>query len=139
MAAAMHAQVKWIQGMEFSAESGSGHTVRMDGDKATAASPMELVLMAAGGCSSVDVVSILEKTRQQVTAVRCDVDGKRADATPAVFTDIHLHFVVTGTDIAEKHVERAVQLSAEKYCSVAKMLEVAVNVTHSFSIEAATE
>ncbi len=139
MAAAMHAQVKWVQGMEFSAESGSGHTVRMDGDKATAASPMELVLMAAGGCSSVDVVSILEKTRQQVTAVRCDVDGKRADATPAVFTDIHLHFVVTGTDIAEKHVERAVQLSAEKYCSVAKMLEVAVNVTHSFSIEAATE
>ncbi|RUO39644.1 OsmC family protein [Pseudidiomarina aestuarii] len=135
----MHAQVKWIQGMEFSAESGSGHTVRMDGDKATAASPMELVLMAAGGCSSVDVVSILEKTRQQVTAVRCDVDGKRADATPAVFTDIHLHFVVTGTDIAEKHVERAVQLSAEKYCSVAKMLEVSVNVTHSFSIEAATE
>ncbi|PTB84919.1 OsmC family protein [Pseudidiomarina aestuarii] len=135
----MHAQVKWVQGMEFSAESGSGHTVRMDGDKATAASPMELVLMAAGGCSSVDVVSILEKTRQQVTAVRCDVDGKRADATPAVFTDIHLHFVVTGTDIAEKHVERAVQLSAEKYCSVAKMLEVAVNVTHSFSIEAATE
>lgn len=95
--------------------------------------------MAAGGCSSVDVVSILEKTRQQVTAVRCDVDGKRADTTPAVFTDIHLHFVVTGTDIAEKHVERAVQLSAEKYCSVAKMLEVAVNVTHSFSIEAAIE
>lgn len=139
MAAAMHAQVNWVKGLEFSAESGSGHTVRIDGDKATAASPMELVLMAAGSCSSVDVVSILEKTRQHVTAVRCDVDGKRADATPAVFTDIHLHFVVTGTDVAEKHVERAVQLSAEKYCSVAKMLEVAVNVTHSFSIEAATE
>ncbi|MGI0154225.1 OsmC family protein [Pseudidiomarina sp. WS423] len=131
----MQAVVNWRDGLVFEAKSGSGHSLLMDGNKAEAASPMELVLMAAGGCSSVDVVSILEKARQQVSAVRCEVKGERADATPAVFTKVHLHFVVTGTDIADKHVERAVALSADKYCSVAKMLEASVTITHSFAIE----
>ncbi|MDT7526701.1 MULTISPECIES: OsmC family protein [Idiomarinaceae] len=131
----MQAVVNWRDGLVFEAKSGSGHSLLMDGNKAEAASPMELVLMAAGGCSSVDVVSILEKARQQVSAVRCEVQGERADATPAVFTKVHLHFVVTGTDIADKHVERAVALSADKYCSVAKMLEASVTITHSFAIE----
>ncbi|PWW14087.1 putative redox protein [Pseudidiomarina tainanensis] len=135
MAAAMQAVVNWRDGLVFEAKSGSGHSLLMDGNKAEAASPMELVLMAAGGCSSVDVVSILEKARQQVSAVRCEVQGERADATPAVFTKVHLHFVVTGTDVADKHVERAVALSADKYCSVAKMLEASVTITHSFAIE----
>lgn len=135
MAAAMQATVKWRDGLVFEAESGSGHAVTMDGNKTEAASPMELVLMAAGGCSSVDVVSILEKARQQVSAVRCEVKGERADGVPAVFTKVHLHFVVTGTDVADKHVERAVALSADKYCSVAKMLEASVQLTHSYSIE----
>ncbi len=135
MAAAMQATVNWRDGLVFEAESGSGHSVTMDGNKAEAASPMELVLMAAGGCSSVDVVSILEKARQHVSAVRCEVTGERADAVPAVFTKVHLHFVVTGKDIADKHVERAVALSADKYCSVAKMLEASVQLTHSYSIE----
>ncbi|WP_173921155.1 OsmC family protein [Pseudidiomarina piscicola] len=133
----MKSTVEWQQGMVFNATSGTGHQVQLDGDKAVGASPMELVLAAAGGCSSVDVVSILEKARQQVTGCRCDVEGERADAVPAVFTKIHLHFVITGHDVAEKHVERAVQLSAEKYCSVAKMLEAAVEITHSYSIEQA--
>jgi putative redox protein len=133
----MSAVVEWRQDNIFSATSGSGHELVMDGDREQAASPMELVLMAAGGCSSVDVVSILGKARQQVSACRCDVTGQRADATPAVFTDIHLHFVVTGHAVAAQHVERAVALSADKYCSVAKMLEASVRITHSFAIEEA--
>lgn len=133
----MSAIVQWRDANVFNATSGSGHQVTMDGDKGEAASPMELVLMAAGGCSSVDVVSILGKARQQVTACRCEVKGERADATPAVFTDIHLHFVVTGHGVAAQHVERAVALSADKYCSVAKMLEASVRITHSFAIEEA--
>lgn len=137
MAAAMQANVQWQKDLVFEATTGSGHAVHMDGNKAAAASPMELVLAAAGGCASVDVVSILEKARQDVVACRCEVKGERADAVPAVFTKIHLNFVVTGRDIAATHVERAVQLSAEKYCSVAKMLEASVKMTHSFSIEQA--
>lgn len=137
MAAAMQATVNWRDGLVFEAQSGSGHAVTMDGNKTEAASPMELVLMAAGGCSSVDVVSILEKARQQVAGVRCEVNGERAETVPAVFTKVHLHFVVSGTDIAEKHVERAVALSADKYCSVAKMLEASVTITHSYTIETA--
>lgn len=135
MAATMEATVTWRDGLVFDGQSGTGHAVVMDGDKAVAASPMELVLMAAGGCSSVDVVSILQKTRQQVAGVQCHVKGERADAIPAVFTTIHLHFLVRGTDLAEHHVERAVALSADKYCSVAKMLEASVQITHSFAIE----
>lgn len=135
MAATMEATVTWRDGLVFDGQSGTGHPVVMDGDKAVAASPMELVLMAAGGCSSVDVVSILQKARQQVAGVQCHVKGERADAIPAVFTTIHLHFVVRGTDLAEHHVERAVALSADKYCSVAKMLESSVQITHSFAIE----
>lgn len=133
----MHATVKWLDGLTFVGTSGSGHQIVLDGNKETAPSPMEVVLIAAASCSSVDVISILEKARQQVTDCRCEVKGTRADAVPAVFTSIHLHFVVTGHDVAESHVERAVRLSAEKYCSVAKMLEQAVTMTHSYAIEAA--
>lgn len=133
----MTAVVEWQHDLLFHAQSGSGHSLLLDGNKQQAASPMEAVLAAAAGCSSVDVVSILGKARQQVTGVRCEVKGQRADAVPAVFTEIHLHFVVRGTDIDAKHVERAVALSADKYCSVAKMLEASVRITHSFAIEAA--
>jgi len=134
----MHATVNWVDELSFSATSGSGHQVALDGNAAKSApSPMEMVLIAAASCSSVDVVSILKKARQDFTACRCEVKGKRADAVPAVFTDIHLHFVITGHDIAEQHVERAVRLSAEKYCSVAKMLEQQVRITHDYVIEPA--
>jgi putative redox protein len=132
------ASVKWVDGLTFVAESGSGHQTVLDGNSpGTAPSPMEMILMAAGSCASVDVVSILEKARQKVVRCECTVTGERVGATPNVFKAIHLEFIVTGHDVAEKHVERAVALSADKYCSVAKMLEASVAMTHSYVIRAA--
>lgn len=132
----MNAKVTWVEGMTFVATSGSGHQVVMDGDSpGKAPSPMEMVLMSAGSCASVDVVSILQKAKQNLQRCYCELSGTRADSVPKVFTDIHLEFVIVGTDINEKHVERAVKLSADKYCSVAKMLETSVNITHSYRIE----
>ncbi|EKE84523.1 OsmC family protein [Idiomarina xiamenensis] len=134
----MKAVVKWVAEETFMGTSESGHQVVLDANKgAHAPSPMENVLISLGGCSSVDVVSILQKARQYITDCRCEISAERADAVPAVFTRIHLHFVVSGFAVAEKHVERAVALSADKYCSVAKMLEKAVTISHSFAIEEA--
>lgn len=137
----MQAKVKWLDNNTFIGRSGSGHAVVFDGNKdgSVAASPMEMVLMAAGACSSVDVVSILQKARQRVQDCEVELSAERADTVPRVFTKLHLHFVVTGTNLSEKQVERAVQLSADKYCSVSIMLSGSVAVSHSFSvIEAAT-
>lgn len=134
----MKATVKWVDNELFLGTSESGHCVAMDANGgATAPSPMENVLMSLGGCSSVDVVSILQKARQKITACRVELSGTRVYSVPRVFSDIHLHFVVTGYDVAEKHVERAVALSADKYCSVALMLDKAVNITHDFEVVAA--
>ncbi|MFD2167509.1 OsmC family protein [Thalassotalea euphylliae] len=131
----MKAKVEWMSDERFVATTESGHAIVLDANGGkTAPSPMENVLLSLGGCSSVDVVSILEKARQNVTAVRVELDGTRADAVPALFTKIHLHFVVTGKGVAEKHVERAVALSADKYCSVALMLNKAVEITHDFEV-----
>lgn len=133
----MSAKVAWVDGMTFVATSDSGHQVVMDGNNpGNAPSPMEMVLMSAGSCASVDVVSILHKAKQNLQRCYCELSGTRAESVPKVFTDIHLEFVVVGNDINEKHVERAVKLSADKYCSVAKMLEAAVSITHSYRIEA---
>ena len=119
----------------FIGVSPSGHDVQIDANKIQGASPMELILLGLGGCASYDVVSILQKARQTVTDVRCEMSAKRADDVPAVYTDIHLHFVVTGDDVADKHVARAVKLSAEKYCSASRMLEQGgVNITHDYAI-----
>lgn len=135
----MQAKVSWHSDNTFVGTSGSGHSVVFDGNKenSTAPSPMEMVLMAAGACSSVDVVSILKKSRQQVLDCEVELSAERADTVPKVFTSIHLHFVVTGISLSEKQVERAVQLSADKYCSVSIMLSGSVKVTHSFSVKAA--
>lgn len=133
----MQASVKWLDNQRFVGTSESGYAVVMDGDKASAASPMEMVMMAAGSCASVDVVSILKKARQQVTGVEVQLSGERADAVPAVFTRMNLHFVVTGFDVSDKHVERAVNLSAEKYCSVSIMLGKSVEISHSFEVRQA--
>jgi len=134
----MQANVKWVEGDTFIGKSESGHNVVFDtGSDGAAPSPMEMVLMSIGCCSSVDVVSILKKSRQEVTAARVELSSKRAETAPRVFKKINLHFVVTGNDVSEKHVERAVKLSAEKYCSVALMLEESVEITHSFEILAA--
>ena len=132
----MQAQVKWVGDDRFLGLTESNNSVIMDakiGEK-SAASPMEMVLMGVGGCSSVDVVSILKKSRQQVTDCRVEIQAERADAVPAVFTKIHLHFVVEGHEVKESQVERAVNLSADKYCSVSIMLGKAVEITHSFEI-----
>lgn len=134
----MEAKVKWQDNNTFIGHSGSGHAVVFDGNKegSCAPSPMEMVLMAAGACSSVDVVSILKKSRQQVVDCEVQLSAERAETVPKVFTKLHLHFVVTGFNLSEKQVERAVQLSADKYCSVSIMLSSSVTVTHSFSVKA---
>ena len=132
----MKAKVTWLEGMAFVGHSETGHKIVMDGDREGGApSPMEMVLMSAGSCSAIDVVSILEKAKQKVTNVEVELSAERAETIPKVFTEIHLHFVVTGTEVAEKHVERAVNLSADKYCSVAKMLENGAKISHSFEIK----
>ncbi|GAF58823.1 OsmC/Ohr family protein [Psychrobacter sp. JCM 18902] len=96
---------------------------------------MELILLGLGGCASYDVVAILQKSRQEVTDVRCELTAQRAETVPAVYTDIHMHFVVTGQDVKESQVEKAIKLSAEKYCSASRMLvQGGVNVTHDFEV-----
>lgn len=138
----MQATVKWVDGAMFIAESGSGHTVVMDGPadhggRNMAVRPMEMILMGLGGCASFDVVSILKKSRQQVNACRVELSAERAEGTPSPFTKIHLHFVVTGTELKETQVERAVTLSATKYCSASIMLEAAgVALSHDFEVVA---
>ena len=139
----MKASVHWTGEVSFKAESETGHSVQMDGPPDQGGEnrgprPMEMLLMGLGGCASFDVLSMLKKGRQQVTKCVAELEADRADAVPAVFTRIHLNFVVTGHDLKEAPVKRAVSLSAEKYCSASIMMEKAgVEVTHSYRIEAA--
>ena len=134
----MKANVKWIQKMQLMGTSETGHGVLMDGDReGIAASPMEVVLMGMGACSTIDVVDILETGRQNVTDCEVQLSSIRAEEPPRVFEQINAHFVVSGVDLNEKKVKRAVELSMEKYCSVAKMLEKAAKITFSFEIIAA--
>ena len=134
----MQATVKWADGAMFVGESGSGHTVVMDGPadlggRNLAARPMEMLLMGTGGCAIYDVLSMLKKSRQKVVDCRVELQAERADAVPAVFTCINMHFVVTGVSLKESQVKRAVSLSAEKYCSASIMLGAGgVEMTHSF-------
>ncbi|MFV1005171.1 OsmC family protein, partial [Klebsiella pneumoniae] len=118
----MQARVKWVEGLTFLGESASGHQILMDGNSGDKApSPMEMVLMAAGGCSAIDVVSILQKGRQDVVDCEVKLTSERREEAPRLFTHINLHFIVTGRDLKDAAVARAVDLSAEKYCSVALM------------------
>ena len=131
----MEANIKWVEGDTFIGRSQSGHNVVFDtGSDSAAPSPMEMVLMSTGCCSSVDVVSILKKAKQQVENVEVKLTAERAESAPRVFTKMNLHFVVTGKDVSEKHLARAVKLSAEKYCSVALMLDKSVEITHSYEV-----
>ncbi len=136
----MKAEIKWVGDAMFLGESGSGHAVVMDGPpdhggRNMGVRPMEMLLLGVGGCSTFDVVDILKKARQNVTSCQAKLEAERADAVPAVFTKIHIHFLVKGKDLKEKQVERAVSLSAEKYCSASIMLgKAGVAVTHSFEI-----
>ena len=129
------ASVTWQENRAFMGLSPSGHNIQLDADKEKGASPMELILLGLGGCASYDVVAILQKSRQEVVGVRCGLIAQRAETVPAVYTDIHLHFVVTGKDIKTTQVEKAIKLSAEKYCSASRMLvNGGVNVTHDYEI-----
>jgi len=136
----MQATVQWVDGVRFLAESGSGHTVTIEGPEShggrnTGIRPMELLLLGVGGCASFDVLTILQKSRQAVSHCVARLEAERADAVPAVFTRINMHFEVTGHDLKEAAVERAVTLSAEKFCSASIMMQAAgVEMTHSFSI-----
>ena len=131
----LNAQIEWQDNVHFIGTAPSGQTVHIDADKQHGASPMELILLGLGGCASYDVVTILKKSRQNVTDVSCKLSARRADDVPAVYTDIHLHFIITGTDIKDNQVERAVTLSADKYCSASRMLaDGALNITHSYEV-----
>ena len=135
----MKVEVDWKGGKAFEAIADSGHKVMMDASPAVGGDnrgsrPMELLLMGLGGCSSIDVTMMLEKSRQNVIDCKAVIEAERADAVPAVFTSIHVHFIVTGKGLSDKHVERAVKLSAEKYCSASIMLAKAVEITHDFEI-----
>ncbi|MBK8287954.1 MAG: OsmC family protein [Cellvibrionales bacterium] len=138
----MQATVKWVGEAMFLAESASGHCVVMDGPpdhggRNLGPRPMEMLLMGMGGCASFDVVSILKKSRQAVTGCVTRLEAERADEIPAVFTAIRLHFVVSGKDLKEAQVKRAVDLSAEKYCSASIMFSRAgATVSHSYEIVA---
>jgi putative redox protein len=131
--------VKWIEGVAFMGETESGHAFVMDGapeggGRNLGPRPMEAVLVGTGGCTAYDVVSILRKARQDVTDCVVEMDAERAPQDPKVFTRIHLHFVVRGHGIRHEHVERAIQLSAEKYCSASIMLGKTAEITHDFEI-----
>jgi putative redox protein len=134
------ASVKWIENVTFLAESESGHTVVIDGPESAGGRnigirPMELVLLGVGGCTSFDVISILQKARQDVTDCVAEIQAERADDVPSVFTRIHFHFVVTGNNLKEAQVKRAIDLSADKYCSASIMLgRGGVDITHDYEI-----
>ena len=135
----MKARIKWVEEATFLGESGSGHAVVMDGPPENGGRdlgirPMEMLLVGMGGCTSFDVVMILIRARQAVTDCVVEVSAERADEVPKVFTSIHVHFIVSGHGLSEKQVARAVQLSAEKYCSASIMLGKAADITHDYEI-----
>jgi len=135
----MKARVKWIEGAAMMAESGSGHALVMDGPpdhggRNLGVRPMEMLLMGMGGCTEFDVLLILRKARQQVTSCEVELEAERAVDDPKVFTRIHAHFIVSGKDLNPKQVERAIRLSAEKYCSASIMLGRTAEITHDFEI-----
>ena len=135
----MKATVKWLDNMSFVGESGSGHSVVMDGPPESGGRnlgvrPMEMVLLGMGGCTAFDVVMILQRGRQAITDCHVELEAERADEAPRVFTRIHAHYVVKGNNLDAKKVERAVNMTAEKYCSVSIMLAATVEITHDFEI-----
>jgi putative redox protein len=132
-------RVKWIEQVTFLVETDSGHAIVMDGapeggGRNLGPRPMETMLAGTGGCTAYDVVAILRKARQNVTDCVVEVDADRALQDPKVFTRIHFHFIVTGQKIDAKHVERAIELSATKYCAASIMLAKTAEVTHDFEI-----
>ena len=135
----MKVRVKWVEDVCFMGETESSHAVIMDGSpeiggRNLGMRPMEMLLVGMGGCSSIDVVTILKKSRQAITNCVAEITAERADEIPKVFTKIHVHFVITGQDLNLAQVERAVNLSAEKYCSASIMLGKAAQMSHDFEV-----
>ena len=139
----METTIEWLGEASFKATSGSGHSVQMDGPPDHGGNnlgprPMELVLMGMGGCAAFDVVHILRKSRQQVSHCVAQIQAERAATEPKVFTRIHLHFVLSGEALDPAKVERAIHLSAEKYCSASIMLGKTAEITHDFEVKTPT-
>lgn len=135
----MHARVKWVENVCFVGESETGHAIVIDGAPESGGRnlgmrPMELLLIGMGSCTAFDVVTILKKSRQDVTDCYAELQAERADEVPKVFTKIHVHFVVKGRKLVLAQVERAIKLSAEKYCSASLMLGKTAEITHDFEI-----
>ncbi len=135
----MKARIKWIEAATMLGESGSGHSVVMDGPpdlggRNLGLRPMEMLLIGMGGCTQFDVLLILRKARQAVTDCVVELDAERAETDPKVFTRIHAHFIVTGRDLDASRVEQAILLSAEKYCSASIMLGATATISHDFEI-----
>ena len=135
----MKCRIKWLDHMSFVGESDSGHSIVMDGapeagGRNLGVRPMEMLLLGLGGCTVFDVVSILHKSRQQISDCEVEIEAERADEIPKIFTHIHIHFIVSGRGLDEKKVSKAVSLSADKYCSASRMLEKAASITHDFEI-----
>ena len=135
----MRARVKWVEGVSFLGQTESHHSVLMDGapeagGRNLGPRPMEMVLIGTGGCTAFDVVHILKKSRQQITDCVAEIQAERAETDPKVFTKIHFHFVITGKQLKAEQVERAINLSAEKYCSASIMLGKTAHITHDFEI-----
>jgi putative redox protein len=135
----MKSRVKWVENVCFMAESGSGHAIIMDGapdigGKNLGPRPMEMLLMGTGGCTSVDVIMILQKSRQDVVDCEVEIEAERAEDHPKVFTRIHMHFTVKGRYLKPEVVDRAIKLSAEKYCSASIILGKTAQMTHDFEI-----
>ena len=135
----MKARVKWLDGAAMVAESGSGHALVMDGPpehggRNLGVRPMEMLLLGMGGCTEFDVLHILRKARQEVTGCELLLEAQRAETEPKVFTRIHAHFIVSGRNLSGKRVAKAIDLSAEKYCSASIMLGATAEITHDFEI-----
>jgi putative redox protein len=135
----MKARIKWVEQATMLGEAGSGHAVVMDGPpehggRNLGVRPMEMLLLGMGGCTEFDVLHILQRARQEVTDCVVELEAKRADTEPKVFTRIHVHFIVSGRNLTEKQVARAVSLSAEKYCSASIMLGKTAEITHDYEI-----
>jgi putative redox protein len=135
----MKCRVKWLDHMTFVGESGSGHAVVMDGapehgGRDMGVRPMEMLLLGLGGCTAFDVLSILKKSRQDVIDCEVRIDSDRAEEVPKVFTRIHVHFVVSGKNLDPAKVEKAVKLSADKYCSASLMLSKTAKISHDFEV-----
>lgn len=135
----MKARVKWVQDVMFVGESGSGHSVVIDGapdagGRNMGFRPMELMLLGLGSCSAFDVMMILKRGREQVTDCIVELDGQRAETDPKVYTSVELVYKVAGKNLDKNKVERAVNLSAEKYCSASKMFSMSATLTHRIEI-----